>query len=64
MIFVFVFSPSDLKKMSSYHMIQQFHSWAYIQTKLSFKKKHALYVHLSTIHNIQDMETTSIPFDR
>ena len=24
--------------MENYHMIQQFHSWAYIWTKLEFKK--------------------------
>ena len=42
-------------------MTQQSHSWAYIQTKLSLKNIHAPYVHCSTIHNSQDMETTSIP---
>ena len=43
-------------------MIQQFYHWAYIQTKLQFKKKH-LQVHNSSIHNSQDMETTEMPID-
>ena len=38
-------------------MIQQSHSWAYIQTKLQFKKIYVPVHHSSTIHNSQDMET-------
>ena len=30
-----------LRKLQNYHMIQQSHSWAYIQTKRSLKKIHA-----------------------
>ena len=42
-------------------MVQKFHSWSYIQTKLSLKKIHAPYVHCSTLHNSQDMETNKCP---
>ena len=40
-------------------MIQQSHSWAYIQTKLQFKNIHAPHVHRSTIYNNQAMETNN-----
>ena len=40
------------------YMIQKSHYWAYIQTKLSLKKIYTPYVHCSTIHNSQDIETT------
>ena len=40
-------------------MTQQSHSWAYIRTKLSLKKTQAPHVHCSTIHNSQDMETST-----
>ena len=43
--------------MWDHHMIQLFYSWAYIQTKLDTKTYMYLYVHSSTIHNSQDMET-------
>ena len=39
-------------------MTQQSHSWAYIQTKLDIQKDTHPYVHRSTIHNSQDVETT------
>ena len=48
----------------NYHRTQQSHSWAYIQTKFSLKKIHAPYVHCSTSHNSQDMETTQMSIDR
>ena len=38
-------------------MIQQSHSWAYIQTKLKYKKRHAPLCYSSTINTSQDMET-------
>ena len=37
-------------------MIQQSHSWAYIQRKLDFKKINIRLCYSSTIHN--DMKTT------
>ena len=40
-------------------MIQQFHSLAYIQTKLYFKKIHASLVRCSSIHNTQKVKTFS-----
>ena len=51
--------PLKKKQKYSYYMIQKSHSWAYVQTKLQFKKIHARpYVHNSTIYNSQDMEST------
>ena len=37
-------------------MIQQFHSWAYIQQNCNSKKIYAPHVHSNTIHNSQDIE--------
>ena len=37
-------------------MIQQFHSWAYIQRQSYFENIHAPNVHSSTSYNSQDME--------
>ena len=49
----------------SYHMTQQSHSWAHIQTKHSLKKRHMhLHVHCSSIHNSLDMETTQMSINR
>jgi len=45
-------------------MIQQSHSWVYIQRKLSSKRNMYPYVHSSTIYNCQDMEATSISTNR
>ena len=41
-------------------MIQQFHSWAYIQKDENFNLKRHIYpnVHSSIIYNSQDMEAT------
>ena len=36
-------------------MIQQSHSWAYIQTKHSFKKKHALLFFIAALFTIAKM---------
>ena len=41
-----------------YQMIQQSHSWAYIQTKHSLKRYMYPNVQCSISHNSQDMETT------
>ena len=46
-------------KNQSCNMIQQSHSWAYIQTKL--QKDTCPYVHSSTIHNSQDREEPKRP---
>ena len=39
-------------------MIQQFHSWAYMQQNCNSKKIYAPHVHSNTIHNSQDIEAT------
>ena len=39
-------------------MILQFHSWAYIQRKLSFEKIYAPQCSQHAIYNSQDVETT------
>ena len=39
-------------------MIQQSHSWAYIQTKAIIQKDMHPNVHSSTVYNSQDMEAT------
>ena len=52
------------QKKLSCHIIQLPHNWAYIWTKLLFKKIHAPHIHNSTIHNSQDMEITYPSIDR
>ena len=39
-------------------MIQQSHSWAYIQRKTWFKRRNAPKLHCSTVYNSKDMEAT------
>jgi len=45
-------------------MIQQSHSWAYIQTNYNLKRYIYPCIHSSTIFNTQDMEATQISSDR
>ena len=45
-------------------MIQQSHSWAYIQRKPQLEKTHAPHVHCSTTYNSQDMEATQMSIKR
>ena len=53
------YGDTSENQIQDYHMIQQSQSQAYIQIKLSFKKRYMHpYVHSRTIHNSQDMETT------
>lgn len=51
-----------VKPLYSYHMIQQFHLWVFIQRKQNTKSLHPkhmyLCVHCSINYNSQDMETT------
>ena len=48
------------------HMIQQSHTWEYIQRKLNqyVEEIFVPYVHSSIIYNSQDMETTKVFTDR
>ena len=46
---------ANKKALQNFHMIQQSHSWIYTQSKPSFEKIHALYVHCSVINNNHDM---------
>ena len=41
-----------------YHMILEFHSWAYIWGEFWFKRIHAPQMHCSTIYNCLDREAT------
>ena len=48
-------------------MIQQFHSWIYIQKEkkiTNLKRYMNAYVHSSTIHNRQHMQATQLPISR
>ena len=47
-------------------MIQQSHSWAYIQKDENSNLKRYMHpsVHSSTIYNSQDMEETQVPINR
>jgi hypothetical protein len=51
-----------VKPLYSYHMIQQFHLWVFIQRKQNTKSLHPkhmyLCVHCSINYNSQDTETT------
>ena len=45
-------------------MIQQPHSWAYIQRKINLKRYMHCIVHCSTIYSRQDREATSMSVNR
>ena len=47
-------------------MIQQSHSWVYIQRKQNSNLKRYIYpnVHSSTVDRSQNMETIQVPIDR